>query len=602
MHNGKYDYSLVDYKNAKIKVKIICPKHGVFEQTPTCHLSGCGCPKCGRERTNGSILLTNAGFIEKAALLHDNKYDYSLVEYKGWDSKVKIICPNHGEFLQTAGTHLKGSGCPVCGKERSKSKNKNKKIKVDNRSFIEKATEVHGHKYNYLFVKYKNSYTKVKIICPDHGEFFQTPYGHLRGNGCPKCNTRQHYSTEDFIEECKKIHNNEYDYSLVNYVNSKSKIKIVCPKHGKFEQIAANHKKGGKCPECLLEKKNTEEFILEASLIHDNKYLYGKTKYEHSKQKVIISCPIHGDFTQTPNTHLMGKGCPQCVTKISNGHQEIADYICSMGYACDLNNKLKIYPFELDILVKNTNIAVEFNGVRWHSYNRKESTKEKMRHYSKCDLCLNNGINLIQIYENEWAQKKEIVKSILSAKLNKNSIIYARNCEIRELNNKEFKYFCCCNHLQGYVPTSIKHGLVYDGKLVCVMGFNRHATFQYEISRFCNILYANVVGGASRILSYFIKLHNPQTILTYADRRYSNGNVYKKLGFNLVDIIAPNYYYVKGINVYNRQKFQKKKLPKLLKNFNYELSESENMFNNKYRRLWNAGNYKFVWNVVNDKD
>ena len=171
-HGDKYDYSLVDYMLSRTKVKIICRDHGVFEQTPNKHLQGDGCPECG-----GNVKLDNVTFIKKATEKHNNKYDYSLVDYVKSQTKVKIVCSEHGEFLQAPAKHLWGSGCPRCCCN----------VKRDNETFIKKATEKHNNKYDYSLVDYVYNKVKVKIICANHGTFEQTPANHLNGQGCPVC-------------------------------------------------------------------------------------------------------------------------------------------------------------------------------------------------------------------------------------------------------------------------------------------------------------------------------------------------------------------------------------------------------------------------------
>ena len=171
-HGDKYDYSKVDYVNNSTKVTIICPIHGEFEQIPSDHLRGKGCPRCG-----GGIKLTKEEFIQKAIARHGDKYDYSKVDYKGCRTKVTIICPIHGEFEQKPNNHLSGYGCPRCGGG----------IKLTKEEFIQKAIARHGDKYGYSKVDYINNSTKVTIICPIHGEFKQMPRDHLSGCGCPVC-------------------------------------------------------------------------------------------------------------------------------------------------------------------------------------------------------------------------------------------------------------------------------------------------------------------------------------------------------------------------------------------------------------------------------
>lgn len=253
VHNGKYDYSLVCYKNNSTKVKIICPIHGLFEQRPASQLQGNGCPSCGREVVEKSRKLTTAIFIDKANIIHENRYDYSLVNYVNSHTKIKIICPLHGVFEQTPTNHLfLTNGCPTCGGSTVSTTN----------SFIEKASNIHNFNYDYSLVKYKNNNTRVDIICLIHGIFKQTPGAHLQGSGCPKCGIESTWkatrlSMLDFIERSNKVHNNIYDYSQVVYENIDTKVEILCKKHGSFSQSPYLHLTGSGCPKCNLSHGET---------------------------------------------------------------------------------------------------------------------------------------------------------------------------------------------------------------------------------------------------------------------------------------------------------------------------------------------------------
>lgn len=303
IHGGKYDYNKVNYKGAVTKITIICHIHGEFNQTPFAHLQGQGCPKCGN-----NIKLTTEEFIKKSKEIHSNLYGYSKVEYKNASTKVSIICPTHGEFEQTPSRHLGGQGCPKCGiVSRANT------IRKTTSNFIRRAKEIHGDKYNYSKVDYKGFRTKVTIICPIHGEFEQTPNNHLHGLGCHKCGGTTKLTTRDFIKRIKDIQGDKYDYSKVIYKNYKSKIIIGCPIHGDFEQIAFVHLQGRGCPKCGGSAKLTvEEFIEKSIKVHGVKYDYSKVDYKNSQTKIIIVCPTHGDFEQKPNVHLNGSGCPKC--------------------------------------------------------------------------------------------------------------------------------------------------------------------------------------------------------------------------------------------------------------------------------------------------
>lgn len=179
--------------------------------------------------------------------------------------------------------------------------------------FIADARKVHGNKYDYSQVDYVSTSENVCIICPIHGTFYQKPYHHLLGQGCRQCAGTEQMDTLSFVWKAKKVHGNKFDYSKVNYVNTRTKVCIFCPEHGEFWQTPHRHLRGDGCAKCSgLKKKNTEQFIRDAISIHGNKYDYRKVDYINSSTKVIISCPIHGEFEQTPNSHLSGSGCPNC--------------------------------------------------------------------------------------------------------------------------------------------------------------------------------------------------------------------------------------------------------------------------------------------------
>ncbi len=183
IHKGKYDYSKVNYKNNHTKVCIICSKHGEFWQQPGSHLIGRGCKECGKEKLSNIKTSNTTEFIKKAKLVHGNKYNYDKVSYIDSQTKVCIICPEHGEFWITPNNHLRGQGCLKCYNKR---RNISQKSNTD--EFIKKAKTIHGNKYDYSKVDYVNCSTKICIICPEHGEFWQRPDHHLTSkSGCPKC-------------------------------------------------------------------------------------------------------------------------------------------------------------------------------------------------------------------------------------------------------------------------------------------------------------------------------------------------------------------------------------------------------------------------------
>ena len=305
----KEGYTLLSnvYKNLDIKLNLICPIGHNWEISLKGFKNGHRCGKCfGRNRTNDE-------FKEQASKIHENKYDYSLVEYKIAQEKIIIICPKHGQFEQVACSHLRGTGCFKCGIDTTS--NAKKKTTEE---FIEEAQKIHGNRYDYSLVDYIDGSTKVKIICSEHGEFKQIPNDHLQDKGCSKCGGTRKKTREEFIEESNKIHNNYYDYSLVNYINGKTKVIIICKKHGQFEQKASSHLSGHGCAKCgrkrasNKQRKTQEQFIYQSKEIHNNYYDYSLVNYVNDRTKVKIICPEHGEFEQTPSGHLDGNRCPKC--------------------------------------------------------------------------------------------------------------------------------------------------------------------------------------------------------------------------------------------------------------------------------------------------
>lgn len=240
-----FDFNLINYVNTKTKVKIICKKHGILEVFPSCLLKGTlKCPQCDLEERQDQ-------FISNSNKIHNNKYNYSKVNYKTNKIPVEIICPTHGSFMQAPGDHLKGYGCSKCSK----------KYKPTTKEWIEKASPIYNYKYNYSKVEYIDNKTPVIVICPIHGEFSTIPNNHTDGNsGCPKCAAENRHmlykkSTTQFIQDAQKVHGNKYDYSKVEYYNKDTAVEIICKIHGSFMQRPSSHLNGCGCSKCRLKNQ-----------------------------------------------------------------------------------------------------------------------------------------------------------------------------------------------------------------------------------------------------------------------------------------------------------------------------------------------------------
>lgn len=285
IHGWKYDYDLSTYKNTHTKMKMFCKIHGEFWQTPDAHInSHCGCPICGRILASKNESKTYEEFVEKGNKIFKNKYKYVKDSFVNFSTKTKIICPIHGEFFVKPASHILGSGCNKCAQE---IRNASRRLTV--KEFIEKARKVHGDKYNYDLVKYKNNKTKVEIICPKHGSFFQTPHGHLSGKGCPYCKTwktqekifnllKSEFPNENWIWEYKAKWLNGQSIDICN-----ERIKLAIEYNGEQHYMPVK-RFGGK----IGFDKTRKRDVIKKEKIRNNGYtLYVIPYYDYDTNKII---------------------------------------------------------------------------------------------------------------------------------------------------------------------------------------------------------------------------------------------------------------------------------------------------------------------------
>jgi hypothetical protein len=415
------------------------------------------------------------------------------------------------------------------------------------------------------------------------------------------------------IQKAKNKFHDKYDYCDINYVDSKTKIKIKCNEHNDyFLQVPAEHLRGRNGCKFCQEKNTTvkdvkekidknkskiltiDEFIKRAKKSHGDKYDYSKVEYINSQTKVKIICPEHGEFWQLPYDHISKHGCNKCSSSISNAEIEINGFLTSHGLITKLSSMSIIKPHQLDIFIPSHNLAIEYNGLYWHS----EEFLKNNYHLNKTIECEKQGIQLIHIFEDEWLHKQNIVKSrllnILGLIKNK---IYARKTEIKEISSIQAKNFLDNNHLQGFTNSTIRIGLFYDNELISVMLFNKprlgigSSYDGYELTRFANKLNTSVIGGASKLLKHFINTYQPKEIISYADRRWSQGDLYKKLGFKFVSNTPKSFSYIINNKREYRFKFRKDVLIKL--GFDSKKTSHEIMLERNIFRIYDCGNKKY---------
>lgn len=342
VHGDKYDLSRLVYLNRRTKVEIVCEEHGSWKTTTEQLFRGQGCPQCGLISQGEKRRLPKEEFLNKCIDIHGNKYDYSKVDYQGMINKVVISCSEHGDFEQTPSSHLNGSGCPHCG---FISQVENRRLPTED--FLSRSIQVHGNRYNYSKVEYVNSSTEVEIGCSVHGEFFQQPQYHMNGSGCPKCSIieqheKQKKSIDDFIRDSIKVHGDLYDYSKVEYVDSKSEVIIICKKHREFLQTPNGHQRGNGCPNCNSSKG--ELFISQYLKEHNIEFIQQHT-FEGLKMKRNLKC---------------------------------------------------------DFFLPNHNVVIEYNGIQHYESREQFGGEKGLKRTQKSDklkrdYCIENGISLLEV-------------------------------------------------------------------------------------------------------------------------------------------------------------------------------------------------------------
>lgn len=585
-HGNKYDYSKTTYLGATKKVIIICSTHGEFSANPNWHISGIGCPYC-----SGKAKKTTESFIKEAKSIHGDEFDYSEVVYKNNKQGVVVTCSKGHRTTVQPQNHLRGHKCGMCtGKHLWTTE-----------EFINKSKLKHGNKYDYRNTEYHSASEKVEIICNIHGSFSQIANLHVSGQGCPKCQGRDK-STDTFIKEAKEIHGDLFDYSKAVYSGSKNKLTIICKQHGDFEQTPNSHLKGRGCPSCAGNAKlTTDSFINKAKIVHGDRYNYNKTMYGTTNKDVVtIICKDHGEFTQRAFDHLQGCGCPNC-NNYGKLEQELRDYIESLGVITTKDRSV-LDGKEIDIFVPSHNIGFEFNGLFWHSEKRAKDPVNSHAH--KTRSAKDKDVRLIHVYEDDWLTKTNIVKSIIRNSLGlEKSKLFARDCRIEEIKNKVADSFMDSNHILGSVRgVYVSLAIIKDNNVVSVMQFSKSASHrgksvdgEYELIRFSSN--TKVIGGASKLFSYFVKKYSPSIVTSYSDNDMFDGGVYKILGFNHVSDVPPDYKIIDGSIRKHKSNFRKLELAKRFpEKYDPDLTERENCWNMGLYRIYNSGLKKWLWN------
>lgn len=480
-----------------------------------------------------------------ASIKHDGTYDYSLwVSYEpsaaNYHKKIPIVCPIHGVFEQSLANHLRGSKCPSCKHITIASKNRKGK-----QFYINKATQIHDNRYDYsLWEEVLNTSTDlVKIICKTHGIFQQTPASHIdKKAGCPRCKCENTRHTN--------LSNIGRNHHTQSHISDEALIKLL--------------NKNWLITEHVGSKRTLEDIALELGVQDTTVGRY---------------CKQHGIAVQR--------------FAVSAGERNLQDWITSLGIPLVSNDRSIIPPQELDIYLPDYNLAIEYCGLYWHS----DVHKDINYHRNKYRLCCDKNIRLITLFEDEWKSNNELVKQKLLSILGKDTRerVFARKCTIIPVTTEQKQLFFNQNHIQGSGPGSINIGLDYNNELVACMSFIQNKNGIFVLNRYATS--KQIIGGFSKLLSHFKKTHKWTQIISFADLRWSQGNVYEKNRFVIDKILAPDYSYSPdGHRRFHKFNYRRKYLSKRLHHYNSQLSERSNCDNNGLLRIWDCGKIRYIIN------
>jgi len=461
--------------------------------------------------------------------------------------------------------------------------------KLTQEEFIIRATIKHGEIYSYHKVNYRNTLTKVIIVCPVHGDFTQTPNGHLR-SGCKLCagvksSKERSVGFDEFKLRANVKFNGRFKYIESSFKTLRELSSIICPVHGLFTQTPYNHLRGSGCKSCSQDSLSKDrrltipEVTLKLTKQENNFYIIG---YKNNKSLINMECKTHGEYQQRLHNIVQGKSCAKCGNSFSKEEGKVFNFLSSLVNP-EKQNKALIAPLELDIYVHEFKLAIEYNGAYWHS----SKYKNKNYHKNKFLRCKEKGITLVSIWDWQWREKRKICLSLILHKLNMNERIYARKTKLKTITNTDAGSFYQKNHMEGctqsvYYKDNIHLGLFYKDKLVMCTTYSKK-----EIVRVCTLRFLCVIGGVSKLLK---KVESGCIYFSVNDM----GSSSTLNGFTKVKYSGLRYWWVKGNNVFSRNSCQKSRIAK---RFNINMdghTESSAMLSLGYNRCYDSGLTKWV--------
>ena len=441
--------------------------------------------------------------------------------------------------------------------------------------------------FTLLSEVYQNDLTGLKAKCPK-GHIFETNWRNFRRAGCthPECKGNAVNDDEYIRAEIEK----EVGYRLASpYKNARTPLKLICPKGHHFQVTWNKWKTSGvRCSACFTTKQFSKENI--EPFLRLCGYSLLSTSYQNQETKLTVQCPSNHVFETYWKNFRKGSRCTRC--QENQPESDIGVFLeDELRLEIERRNRKLIGGFEIDIYVPSHKLAIEYCGLHWHD----ELARGTDYHSDKLSRCTEKGIRLLTIFEDEWLEKQRLVLNRLRVLAGKVEKAQARECTIIELGWPPARVFLEENHLQGAGNPSRCFGLYHNGQLRQILAIspNQWGNKEQTISRLCTKSGYVVVGGASKLFEHVKHALSLTKVVTFADRRWSEGNVYRHMGFKMDKILKPDYSYHNG-KQYRRSKQSLKKTPEeRLSN----LTERELRLQQGWRRIYDCGKVRYVWDA-----
>lgn len=519
--------------------------------------------------------------------------------YKDNKTPLKFLCDRHGEYESSWQSLAKAQyGCFQCGADF-----KGKQCRLDAGKALEELAKVFPQYSQWSYVgEYTGNYTKVQFTCPEHGQRY-VPLSTLRaGKGCQMCNIEaglsvRKRSVAELARICTEVHGGKYSYQ--NTKLEGQYMTYECAEHGETRVGKDAHMKGQGCQKCYAKAQESrvmpfDTFLQMARKVHGDKYTYDESTYSRMTDKLKITCKTHGDFWQKCSYHVHAEaGCPRCAVTISKGETELADFVES------LIPVIRSYKYagrkEVDVYIPSLKLAIEYDGLPWHSTKYRTPTQQTAKAKELKVL----GITLLRVFEDEWQDKRAQVESLIRARTGTlKGKVYARQCQLVEIDNSTASEFYAQHHIQGWRKSAQHLGLIHNGTLAAVMTLSQALAArgqerkegQYELVRYASNI--QVVGGASKLLKAWVAKVGAKVVISYSDNRLFSGGMYKALGFQEVAQVPPSYTYWQENSKERKHKsgFRKEYLPKILgERYNPQATERLNCELAGYYQVYDDG-------------